>query len=396
MIAFTLSRTRWLPKPGSITESLITRFPRSYLGVVTLVALTGYAYILLFPFLVLAGTVNIYAAIMSGDVIDWQFLLIWSAIVIISGLVSFRQIQIKPVLPAGLTITEDKAPELFSLVQLVRSHYKRPAIHRIVITGNYELNIIRTPKRALPVWLSNTLVIGLPVMQSLSQKQFECLLAGRIGQHSGRYNLLTNWLYQLRAIWQQYHTVCSKQKGFGFEPLKWFFAVYSPLYRIVSTRAARQDELNADTYAMQLYNDEEVREMITADSLCRCYLRKQYWPAVYKVASADIKQLPTPHSKMAAAIYTTMTGEKLQSVMATAIKHKPSSRDTIPSLQSRIKNIGHDKARMGKLANETAAARYLGSSINNVIVVINKLWQKNYLEKRKQQRRRKRKQAAGT
>lgn len=387
MIAFISARLRQLPIAGSrTTRSKLKKSSRVYTGAVTMLAVAGYAYILMFPVLCLAGILGIYTSVTSAESIDVIAAIIWLVIVLISGLVSFRELQFKPTRPVGLTLTNDKVPRLFSIVHEIRSQHKRPAIHRIVITGNYDIDIIRTPKWALPVRSSNTLVIGLPVMQSLSPRQFECLLAGRIGQFSMRDNALANWLYQQRAIWSQYRVAYRTQKGFGVEPLKWFFSLYAPVYKSVSIRAARQDRLNADTYSMQFFNDEEVREMITADSLSRYYVNKQYWPAVYKVASANAKTLPSPHLKMAAAVFTNMNGDKLQSLMAKAAKHPASPGSTEPSLQSRIENIGHEKARMGTPARETAAAHYLGNSLGSVITLVDKLWQKSYLEKRKRQR----------
>ncbi len=394
MIAFISNRVRQLPRPGLLNWSFAEAFPRLYLGIVTLVAITGYAYVLMYPLLVLTGILSIQAALTSADGIDFGALAAWFVIVIVSVLVSYRALRFKPVYPTGLTLAEDKAPVLFSLVEQLRSHYKRPAIDRIVITGDYELDIIRTPRLALPVRLSNTLVIGLPVMQCLSPRQFECLLAGRIGQFSMRYNSLANWLYQHRAIWQQYRAIYRTQKGIGIEPLKWFFALYSPVYNAISTRAARQDRLNADTYAMQLYNDEEVREMITADSIALWYMDQQYWPAVHKVAAASPKSLPAPHAKMPAAASASMNGDRLQALLARVVNHAPASRDIAPSLSSRIENIGHDKARMGQPAAKTAAAVYMGSSAASVITLIDKLWQKNYLEQRKGQRKKKKQAAA--
>ena len=387
MIAFISTRVRQLPRPGFLNRSFAETFPRLYLGIVTLVAITGYAYILMYPVLFLAGVIAVYSSLTSSGAIDYPRLITWAVVVLVSGLVSYRSLRFRPVYPVGLAPSGDKAPELFSLVRQLRSHYRRPAIDRIVITGNYELDIVRTPRLALPVWLSNTLVIGLPVMQCLSPAQFECLLAGRLGQFSMRYNRFSNWLYQHRAIWQQYRVSYRRQSGFGVEPLRWFFAAYAPFYSAVSIRAARQDRLSADTYSMQLFNDEQVREMITADSLCRWYIDKQYWPAVYKLASASPKALPAPHMKMAAAAYTQLNGEKRQSLMKKAAGHTPSSKDTAPSLSARIKNIGHDKARMGSPASETAAARYLGNSMKSVIVLIDKLWQKSYVQRRKRQNR---------
>lgn len=385
MVIFSSARAMLL-KPYGLIESLIHNSPRLYLGGLTLVALLGYAFLLLFPALVLAGLLNIYQALTVNNAINWQSVFIWLAVVPVAALVSYRITQIRLKQPLGLTLAEDKAPELIKLVRQYQSYFKRPSIHRIVITANYELNIVKTPLWALPVWSTNTLVIGLPVLQSLSRKQFECAVARRIGQFSKRYNLLTNWLFQLRSIWLQYRDCYRQQKGIGLEPLKWFFTVYAPLYAKVSLYAARLDELNADTYAMEVFNDEHVLEMITADELCRWYLHNQFWPALYKITAKETKSLPAPHTKMASAVYIIKNGHRLKSLVDRVYKHKPHSNEAIPSLQERIKNIGHEKPLLVSDTAENAAALYFGTSVKAVIDVIDKLWLKSFLEQRKLQR----------
>ncbi len=386
-MVFLSSARNLLLKPISFIESLIHKFPRLYLGCVVLLALSGYAFVLMFPLLAPVGLLNIYEIFVAGDATDWQPALIWSAVVIMAVLVSYRISRIKPNTPVGLTLSQDKAPELFKLVQQYHDYFKRPEIHRIVITADYELDIVKTPMWALPVWSTNTMVIGLPVLQGLSKEQFECVVARRIGQFSKRYNPLTNWLYQLRAIWQQYRVIYSKQKGPGNEPLKWFFAAYAPFYSMASLHAARLDELNADTYAMELFNDEAVLETITADSLCRWYLQNQFWPAVYKIASVETKSLPTPHIKMASAIQAVLGGEKLDSLIDKVYREKPRRGDAMPSLQDRISNIGHDKPYIKIQSAGNAAGFYLGASVKGVIDLIDKLWLKSFLEKRKRRPR---------
>ena len=372
-------------------RSAVDRYPRLYLGVVTLCALLGYIFVLLFPLLMLISLANIYEVFRESEPFAWQSALIWSSVLILSGVIIYRCTLLKLSPPAGLTINEDKAPELFNKLRELHIRFKRPEIRRIVITGNYELDIIKTPRWILPVWSTNTMVIGLPVMQSLSPKQFDCMVARRIGQFSKRDNLLTNWLYQLRPIWQQCRAACNKQKAPGIEPLKLFLAIYAPFYASVSAHVARMDELNADTYAMQLYNDEEVLEMITADSVCRWYIKNRYWPAVYKVAAFETKSPPRPHSKMAAAVRTNLKGEKLKSLLAGSMNINSRWTDKTPSLVSRVKNIGHEKPYPLEPGGETAAEHYLGASINGAIDLVDKLWMKALLEKRKRQRYQKKK-----
>jgi hypothetical protein len=363
----------------------VNSYPRTYLGFITAFAITGFAYILLFPVLIIISLLNIHEALTFNDALDWKTASIWLLLCIIAGLVTFRAAKVKANTPAGLTLTQDKAPELFKTVQQFDAQRKRPLIHRIVITGNYELDIVKTPEWPLPVASTNTMIIGLPVLQALAPKQFECVMARRIGHFSKRENPLTNWLCQLRKIWQHYNRLYARQNDFGIEPLKWFFAAYEPFYTATSVFAARRDELDADTYAMTLYNDEDVREMVTADAVCRSYIQNQYWPAVYKIAAIDKKSLPTPHAKMASAVHASLKGDRLSDSIEKTYEAKPSSHDTIPALQDRLANIGHARPCMKASSAENAAMHYLGASVNNVVTLIDKLWLQSFLQQRKMQ-----------
>ena len=80
--------------------------------------------------------------------------------------------------------------------------------------------------------------------------------------------------------------------------------------------------------------------------------------------------------------------------MAKALKQAATPKSTEPSLQNRIENIGHEKVRLGPPATRTAAAHYLGGSLKSVIALIDKLWQKTYIERRKRQRTTRTKPAA--
>jgi hypothetical protein len=291
--------------------------PRVYLLLASLFAIAGYAYLLLFPWLVLVSGLGIYDALFNSQAVIWSHALIWLIIATLSGLVTCRGIQIKPVLPAGLELEKPKATGIFHMLEELSRHYRQPAIDRIVITGDYELQIVKSPLWALPMGSTNTLVIGLPLMQSLSPVQFRCAVARRLGQFSKRYNLTGNWLTQLRDIWPQY-CVRAEFAGFGYQPIQWFFSIYAPLYDVITVSAARIDELAADRYAMELFSDEELLETITTEAVCRLYLEEKYWPVIRKITAR------------------------------------------------RIENIGHTQARMNTLAEKSAATVYLGKVIGDL------------------------------
>lgn len=375
-------RTR-LSQFNTRIEAIIIRNPRFYTGFVLLIALTGYALVLLFPILVLAAGLNISEILLSSEAIDWVGAAIWSVVLLVSALLSYRGWQIKISAPVGLTLAEEKAPELFKLMQQYRSHFKRPAIHRVVITANYELDIIKLPKWALPIWSTNVLIIGLPVLLCLTPKQFECLLARRMGQFSKRHNPISNWLYQLRPIWKQYSQAYGKQPYPDSYLLKLFYAGYAALYSSVSVYVARRDELYADTYAMELFTHEDVREMITAETTYQLYLEKRFWPAINKIAAADTKHALTPYQNIAASIHTNLEEKKLTSLTHLALKAEPGRKDAKPSLKQRLENVGHDAPYMAEASGQTAAGKYLGAALNNVIKLIDTLWLKDHMSRQK-------------
>jgi hypothetical protein len=353
-----------------------------YIILAIVAALIGYGFILLFPFLAVTGLVKAFDGA-TTVVIDWAAVSIWLAVSLLSMFISYRCIQVRFTEPKGVKLTPEKAPELFNLIQQKRQHFRRPKIDAVVITDNYELNINKTPKWPLPVWSRNILVIGLPVMQCHSPESFSCLLTRRIGQFSKRNNTVTNWIYQLRSIWQQYLVAYRDQQLFGTEPLTWFFAVYTPFYKVASAVPSQHDDLKADSYAMELFNDEIVRETITTDSVYQTYLQQQYWPAISKVADIKKNVSLAPYKQLETTVRMYFTDKKINAAVKAEVAHEQSWRDETASLIRRLNNIGHDFPCMRLPQGRNATVTFLGESADPVTNLIDKLWISRRLELKK-------------
>jgi len=349
------------------------RYPKFYTGLAVFAAITGYLFVLLFPLFILESMLQVYRGITS-DSVDWQSVSIWLVVGAAAAFISYRVMQVKIVEPAGLTLSADSAPELFRLIQRVKESFGRPTIHRVAITGNYELDIRKSPRWFLPVWSSNVLVIGLPVMTCHTPEHLACLVTRRVGQFSKRNNMITNWLYQLRSIWPLYYSSFEASNIIGTELPRWFYFIFERLYCFVSTVAARNDELYADSYAMEIYNDEIVREMISADTLYRHYLQHHYWPAVDKILAISREKKIIPHAKMRSAVRNRLSNEKIAELLSGLNETEPSWNEGLPSLKSRLANIGHQSPYMSVPDADTAAEFYLGKSVASVTDEIDRRW----------------------
>jgi hypothetical protein len=346
-------------------ESFAENRRRGYLLATAVLAVAGYGWLLIFPCLVLAGISSAHEAVTARPDIAWLRLLLWIAVAAGAALVTYRMARFKAALPTGVVLDRKKAPALFVLVNDLRQQYGAPWIDHVMISGEFELDIAKTPYCALPLWSTYTLVIGLPLVQSLSPTQFRCALARRLGQCSRHHNRMVNWVSQLRRIWPLYADGAETTEP-GFGPVRWFFRFFAPFYSRVTLPAARLDELAADSCAMETCSDDEVLDTITTEAVCRLFVEEKYWPTYHKLTGRMRDVLPKPHAGMATVLRSGLQGEKFQEWLVKAVNREPRPGDAVPTLRQRVDNIGHRQPSPGGLGSESAATVYFGSVANAI------------------------------
>lgn len=343
---------------GTRTEVLAELHPRPYLFFLAGFALLGYACLLLFPLLTLAAIAGIYQAVAAPPGVAWLPLLAWVFVTGVCGLASYRLFQFRPFLPRGVVLERQQAPALFQLVEETRAHYACPGIDRIVVTGDYQLDIVNTPFTVFPFWSTRCLTVGLPLLLSLSTTRFQCALARRLGQSSRRTNRLLNWLYALRSTWPRYREMVAGTDP-GHLVVRALFSIYAPVYTVLSTAAARMDELQADSYAMELFSDEDVLDAITTDVVYRLFLRERYWPAINSVIEQDAAAVTDTRVRMAEILHAGLRAGTVAEWIERAMSAEQQWDDPWPLLVRRLENIGHALAAIHTDTVEPDAAGYL-------------------------------------
>ena len=133
---------------------------------------------------------------------------------------------------------------------------------------------------------------------------------------------------------------------------------------------------------MELYNNEIIREMITADTVYQTILRDHFWPAVYRISEIAANSRPAPHAKMAMAVSNKINDKTLVTLLDDVMKRESEWLDAKPSINRRLENIGHDTPQMQVSEGKTAVDFYLKNSKNGLINLLDKHWQKTYYEKK--------------
>ena len=219
---------------GAYFFKLMKKYPKFSFGLSIIIAMIGILFFFVLPVLFLFLPLELYDTIIQAQELkDWIEAGILLLLIILSGVFSWVIYNLKFSLPTGLDVTKEKFPHLLKLIEELQEEFGNPKIDRIIIRDKYERKVIKTPRTHMPFLNTRTLIIGLPVLQTMSPLYFRALLARRIGQLSTQHTPITTRLYFLNDIWAQFKISCTKSKNIFAKILGYFFRFYSYLYQKV-------------------------------------------------------------------------------------------------------------------------------------------------------------------
>jgi hypothetical protein len=349
------------------------QYPRAYLGATLVGALCGYLVLFVFPGLALVMALALLQSIpsaASGQ--QWLIAGVQVLLLLSGGLVSHAIFRMRFRPPTGLKLEPTQFPRLFELLQEVRQEYGNPRIDRVVLRDRFEVRVVKTPCNGFPLCTTRTLVIGLPVLLTLSPLDLHVLLARRVGQLAGQHSPLTSWLYSLRDMWAQYLYGCPYDENPAVKFLCGFFRGFVPFYRELSVPLARHSELDADLYALQAMNDADVARAISAQVIVDTFLARRFWPGIVRTGSQSTRPETLPHAQMANLFARGLGEEQLRSTLEQIEKESADATSAVPSLAERLENIGHQSPSLPEPLSITAGRFYVGAALKYCIEVVDR------------------------
>lgn len=367
---------KWVnPLQNAYLFILKEKYPRLSFGLSLLVAVVGIIFLLAFPFLFVSLPSKLYDTVVHAQILkDWIDSAILLSMIILSGGFSWAIYKLKFSEPTGLEVTIEKFPHLFQLIEELREDFGKPNIDRIILRDKYEIRIVKTPRSGMPFLNTRTLIIGLPVLQTMSPLYFRALLARRIGQLSTQHTPITTRLYYLNDIWMQFNQSCKHSKNIFTKVLGYFFQLYSPLHQIILMPLLQEEELEADRYGMDIINDRDMVECLVYEEVVTRFLQHKFWPKIYHLAKRSKTPEFLPYSQMTKVVKAGITDDEISETIQSALKLDIKNPAAMPSLMGRLNHLGHAKPLAPKRLNKTAAEYYLGSSLIGIIKIFDKRW----------------------
>jgi Zn-dependent protease with chaperone function len=341
--------------------------PHLYRTKVLLLAVLGNVYA--------AGALIGIAAFMVGAVVALKALAVKVLLVcgVFIGQV-LKSLWVKVAPPQGAEAYPFRSPELFAMIDDLRHKLHAPRFHHVLITEEHNAGVIQVPRFGLFGGHRNYLLLGLPLMKTLSIEQFRAVLAHEFGHLARGHGRFGNWIYRQRLRWAQLLDSLERQPHHGDFLFKPFYNWFSAYFNAYTFPLARANEYEADAASVRLTSPKAVAEALTGADVIAAYLSERYWPKIHRQADDLPRPEMTPFFSMDQQVCADVDPVSAKDWLERAVAAKTSSYNTHPSLTDRLHAIGA-KPLLAPPAPGEAADRLLGEAGHDLVEAFDRHWQ---------------------
>jgi Zn-dependent protease with chaperone function len=287
-----------------------------------------------------------------------------------------RSLWIKVPPPEGIELRAHEVPELFKLIESLRKDLDAPVFHRVLIDGDFNAAVIQRPRLGAFGWYENYLLLGLPLLKTMSIEQFKAVLAHEYGHLAGGHAKLSNWIYRQRLRWSRLLNLIETSGSNADALFRGFLKRYAPYLSAYSFPLARSNEYEADAVAARLTSRDDMARALTAVSTCGNYLSDQYWSNIYKQADHVATPHFAPFAKLSEDFESARTNFPRDEWISQAMQTKTTYDDTHPSLADRLQALKAEPV-LAFPDVDKAADSLLGEYAQNIAARLDEKWKAN-------------------
>lgn len=358
--------------------SLGERHPVLYLGFMLLFAAMAYAWILLFPLALLVLVVSIpYDLYQASSYLDYSVVLLEVVAAGMAGWMTYELIKLPVSYPAGRPLNQDEAPVLRTMIDELCKKHHVPRINRIRIVRDFSLEMVRTPANGFPFAYSTSLLIGLPLMQSLSARYMMAAIEREIIHLAGVHKRPASLLYFVRQLCCQYQKEWQKKWTVPSVVMRAFFSWYTPLYKLLSQTACRMQQYYADKKVQSALRDQTLVNMLVTANISKHYLENDFWPHLYNKAYRHKQPPYLPYASLDHNLRAKMDSENAQAWLNAEMTGM-ASVSNMPSLKQRLDHLSVYYVSLPPPVTESAAKYFLGNNFKIIAGQLDQVWLKTH------------------
>lgn len=325
------------------------------LGVVAWAVL---GYLAIFAFLL--GAVAILAllgvGLLTGHVLLLLKLGLKALIVIVPMiwvLLSSLFVRLPP--PEGIPLRRAEHPALFALIDEARGPLRVREPDQVLLIPGLNAAVVELPRLGLLPWFRTYLLLGMPLLRSVSPVELKAILAHEFGHLSGTHGRLGSWIYRVRRSWDTIVQRVAQGEAGGGGLLMRFFFWYVPRFSAWSFTLARANEYEADRASAAVSSNQAA-----ADALVRINIaaaaEQRFWVTLDR-AILDSPQPPADlFEQLGGALGAAAEQRAAEGWLTRALGARTGVGDTHPALVDRLAALSEDARVPPPLAQDAATA----------------------------------------
>lgn len=286
------------------------------------------------------------------------------------GLVAISTLWVHSPPPSDREIQRSDFPELFSSIDELSLRLRAPKVHHVLINYDFNAAICQVSHFGWCGWQRNYLLIGLPLLQSLTPEQFKATLAHELGHLSTNDSSFTGYILRVRQMWEQ---LTIDNNLFVFQ---WFFRWYEPIVKAYSIVSIRDREYAADALAQRMTSPE-----IAATDLIQTYIYQYYLQECFSRqldCQAQLSETPPTDvvTQMLAALRQPLDPQTTQMWLNLLLSEATDTDDTHPCLSDRLAAVGYPtpKSWTPSPILHTAAEHFFGDRLADLAAELDAHW----------------------
>lgn len=272
--------------------------------------------------------------------------------------------------PDGVRLPGIAARRLHHVVERMGRRFGNIRIDATWVTGEMNAAILQRPCWGCVGRMETHLIIGLPLVHSVSRRQFGAILAHEFAHLACQRQGSAVWLSHCRAWWFRVLDRCVEGGGWFGRLLE--RATIGDLH--AALRLARFEEFEADAVAARVIGPRIVAEALVEVALKERFLSEDYWRKV--MAQSRFRPRPSirPYREMGLGVLAGFrrpsSGQR--DIHALLAEHR-FAPDFHPSLAERLAALGVRPA-VSHVEHLSAADAYLAPLLPGLSRVFDRMW----------------------
>jgi Zn-dependent protease with chaperone function len=279
--------------------------------------------------------------------------------------------------PQGLALTRRQAPALFDAMAHMRKRMKGPRFHHVLITDEMNAAVVQRPAFGLFGFPRNYLILGLPLLESLTPQEALAVVAHEYGHLAGSHSRFAAFIYRLRHSWGTIQALSQQWQGWASRPLQAVIRWYAPYFNAYTFVLARANEYQADAASAEL-----VGAGVAASALKRVNISAPRYDDFVDGTFRAMRDQATPPGdftvRWAAQAHAAPPEERAGQWLRQALERESQVSDTHPVLRERLRALPGqaDLAQQlpPPLEGASAATAWLGGGVEALRETLQRQW----------------------